>query len=136
MTIYLFVMQHQGIFKMSKIHQFATEYLLDWFPDLGSYQAFKNRLNRISCVMGPFVETLLNEFAPKECSKSYSVPGSMHCYLLGETCGKSGPRDYGQRLLLYKKHVLSRHEAARFGFLQYGQVAAPGTDHVYTGQCQ
>ena len=77
MTIYLFVMQHQGIFKMSKIHQFATEYLLDWFPDLGSYQAFKNRLNRISCVMGPFVETLLNEFAPKECSKSYSVPGSM-----------------------------------------------------------
>tara|TARA_R110002050_G_scaffold296272_1_gene456042 strand:+ start:588 stop:827 length:240 start_codon:yes stop_codon:yes gene_type:complete len=33
-TIYLFMMHHQGIFKMNKIHQFATEYLLDWFPDL------------------------------------------------------------------------------------------------------
>lgn len=62
---------------MSKIHQFATEYLLDWFPDLGSYQAFNNRLNRISCVMGPFVETLLNGFAPKERSKSYNVLDSM-----------------------------------------------------------
>ena len=76
-TIYLFVMQHQGIFKMSKIHQFATEYLLDWFPDLGSYQAFNNRLNRISCVMGSFVETLLNEFVPKESSRSYNVLDSM-----------------------------------------------------------
>ena len=27
-TIYLFVMHHQGIFKMNKIHQFAHEYLL------------------------------------------------------------------------------------------------------------
>ena len=76
-TIYLFVMQHQGIFKMSKIHQFAIEYLLDWFPDLGSYQAFNNRLNRIFCIMGPFVETLLNEFVPKECSKSFNVLDSM-----------------------------------------------------------
>lgn len=76
-TIYLFVMQHQGIFKMSKIHQFAMEYLLDWFPELGSYQAFNNRLNRISLVMGPFVETLLDEFVPQGCSKSYSVLDSM-----------------------------------------------------------
>lgn len=76
-TIYLFVMQHQGIFKMNKIHQFAEEYLLEWFPDLGSYQAFNNRLNRISCVMNSLVETLLNEFVPKECSRNYSVLDSM-----------------------------------------------------------
>jgi hypothetical protein len=76
-TIYLFVMQHHGIFKMNKIHQFAREYLLDWFPDLGSYQAFNNRLNRISCAIDLFLETLLSEFAPKECAKNFSVLDSM-----------------------------------------------------------
>jgi len=48
-TIYLFVMHHQGIYKMNKIHQFASEYLLSWFPDLVSYQAFNQRINRLSC---------------------------------------------------------------------------------------
>ncbi|MDO5977071.1 transposase [Flavivirga jejuensis] len=62
---------------MNKIHQFAQEYLLEWFPDLGSYQAFNNRLNRISCVMNSLVETLLNEFVPKVYSRNYSVLDSM-----------------------------------------------------------
>lgn len=76
-TIYLFVMHHQGIYKMIKIHQFANEYLLSWFPDLGSYQAFNNRLNRLSNVMNTFVSMLLTEFAPKECSTNFSVLDSM-----------------------------------------------------------
>ncbi len=29
-TIYLFMMHHQSIFKMNKIHRFAREYLLEW----------------------------------------------------------------------------------------------------------
>jgi hypothetical protein len=69
-TIYPFVMHYQGISKMNKIHQFAIESLLEWFPDLGSYQAFNNRLNRISCVMNSFVEIILSEFSPKACSKN------------------------------------------------------------------
>lgn len=91
-TIYLFVMNHQGIFKMNKIHQFAREYLQEWFPDLGSYQAFNNRLNRISNVMGSFVETLLHEFAPKDCSKNYSVLDSMPIITCsGKRSGKVAP---------------------------------------------
>ncbi len=76
-TIYLFVMHHQGIFKMNKIHQFACEYLLSWFPDLGSYQAFNNRINRLSNVMNTLVSMLLTEFAPKQCSTEFSVLDSM-----------------------------------------------------------
>ena len=76
-TIYLFVMHHQGIFKMNKIHQFACEYLLSWFPDLGSYQAFNYRINRLSNVMNTFVGMLLTEFSPKECSTEFSVLDSM-----------------------------------------------------------
>lgn len=76
-TIYLFVMHHQGIFKMKKIHQFASEYLLSWFPALGSYQAFNYRINRLSNVMNTFTGMLLTEFAPKECSTEFSVLDSM-----------------------------------------------------------
>jgi len=76
-TIYLFVMHHQGIFKMNKIHQFASEYLLSWFPDLGSYQAFNNRINRLSNVMNTFAGIILTEFSPKECSTKFSVLDSM-----------------------------------------------------------
>lgn len=91
-TIYLFVMHHQGIFKMNKIHQFAMEHLLDWFPDLGSYQAFNNRINRVCSVMGPLVETILGEFAPKECSLGHSVLDSMPIITCsGKRSGKVAP---------------------------------------------
>ena len=91
-TIYLFVMNHQGIFKMNKIHQFADEYLLSWFPDLGSYQAFNQRINRLSCVMNTFVEMLLTEFSPRECSTELSVLDSMPIITCsGKRSGKVAP---------------------------------------------
>lgn len=91
-TIYLFVMHHQGIFKMNKIHQFASEYLLSWFPDLGSYQAFNQRINRLSNAMNTFVELLLSEFAPKECSDEFSVLDSMPIITCsGKRSGKVAP---------------------------------------------
>lgn len=91
-TIYLFVMHHQGIFKMNKIHQFANEYLLSWFPDLGSYQAFNQRINRLSNVMNTFVGLILSEFAPKECSTKFSVLDSMPIITCsGKRSGKVAP---------------------------------------------
>jgi len=89
LTIYLFVMEHQGIFKMNRIHQFAKEWLLDWFPELGSYQAFNYRLNRICGVLGPFVEALVEEFVPQGCSESFGVLDSMP---IVTCCGKRAGR--------------------------------------------
>jgi hypothetical protein len=71
-TIDLFVMHHQGIFKMKKIHQFACVYLLSWFSDLKSYQAFNNKIKRLCNVMNTFVGLLLTEFTPKEYSTEFS----------------------------------------------------------------
>lgn len=91
-TIYLFVMHHHGIFKMNKIHQFASEYLLSWFPELGSYQAFNQRINRLSNVMNTFVGLILSEFAPKECSTKLSVLDSMPIITCsGKRSGKVAP---------------------------------------------
>lgn len=77
MTIYLFAMHYQGIFKIKQIHRFATDYLGDWFPDLGSYQAFNNRLNRVSHVMNSLVESLCSDFAPEDMADGLSVLDSM-----------------------------------------------------------
>lgn len=41
MTIYLYVMHHEGHFKVKQIHRFATEYLRSWFPKIGSYQSLQ-----------------------------------------------------------------------------------------------
>lgn len=91
-TIYLFVMEHQGIFKMNKTHQFASEYLLSWFSGLGSYQAFNHRINRLSNVMNTLVGILLNEFTPKECSTKFSVLDSMPIVTCsGKRSGKVAP---------------------------------------------
>ena len=77
MTIYLFAMHYQGIFKIKQIHRFAKDYLGDWFPDLGSYQAFNNGLNRISHVMNSFVESICSDFAPGDMADGASVLDSM-----------------------------------------------------------
>ena len=76
-TIYLFAMHYQGIFKIKNIHRFAVDYLLDWFPELGSYQAFNNRLNRVSPVMNSLVESLCSDFAPDDIRDDISVVDSM-----------------------------------------------------------
>lgn len=77
MAIYLFAVHHQGIFKIKQIHRFAVDHLGDWFPDLGSYQAFNNRLNRISHVMNSLAGSLCSDFAPGDISDGVSVLDSM-----------------------------------------------------------
>lgn len=76
-TIYLFAMHYQGMFRIKQIHRFAVDHLREWFPDLGSYQAFNNRLNRVSHVLAPLVGSLCTEFAPGDVRDDVSVLDSM-----------------------------------------------------------
>jgi len=46
LTIYLYCIMEEEKFKISSIHKYARKYLIDWFPDLPSYQTFNGRLNR------------------------------------------------------------------------------------------
>lgn len=48
MTLYLFAVQQEQRFSVHQIYDFADQYLRSWFPALPSYQAFNNRLNRLS----------------------------------------------------------------------------------------
>jgi len=61
LTIYLFVMREEEKFKISSIYQYAQKYLKTWFPDLPSYKAFNNRLNRLADAFPMLVSLLLKK---------------------------------------------------------------------------
>jgi len=77
MTIYLFAIQEENRTKVKQIHRFANEYLRPWFPDLGSYAAFNNRINRLSVAFQQLGVSLISEFKPADCSASKSLLDSM-----------------------------------------------------------
>lgn len=77
MTIYLYVVHHEGHTKVKQIHRFAVEHLRDWFPKIGSYQAFNNRLNRLSGAFNRFVELLIKSCMPDDCCLDQSLLDSM-----------------------------------------------------------
>lgn len=77
MTIYLFSIHEEQRYGVKQIHRFANEYLRSWFPDLGSYAAFNNRLNRLSEAFKQLVTPLLEEFRPEDCCLGQSLLDSM-----------------------------------------------------------
>ncbi len=77
MTIYLYTMHHEGHRTTKHIHRFASEYLMSWFPKLGSYQAFNNRLNRLGGAFTRLIEILLADFQPDDCLFDQSLLDSM-----------------------------------------------------------
>ncbi|MNF92416.1 hypothetical protein D3C84_750600 [compost metagenome] len=67
MTIYLFAQEEEQRITVKQIHRFASEYLRSWFPKLGSYAAFSNRLNRLSETFRELVTSLITDFCPGDC---------------------------------------------------------------------
>ena len=67
LTIYLFVGQEQKYTQVKDIHNFAKEYLLDWFPHLVSYQTFNYRLNRMAGAVTELSKQLLDSHKPEDC---------------------------------------------------------------------
>lgn len=77
MTIYLFAVHEEQRFKIKHIHQFANDYLKSWFPNLVSYSAFNNRINRLSEAFKQLVKSLLEESVPEDCYLDQSLLDSM-----------------------------------------------------------
>lgn len=77
MTIYLFVTNEEQRFSIKQIHLFAVEYLHSWFPKLGSYSAFNNRINQLSETFKAFLTALFTEYFPDNCFPNQSLLDSM-----------------------------------------------------------
>jgi len=61
LTIFLYCLLVEKKTKIKDIHDFADNYLRSWFPDLGSYQAFVNRLNNLHPVFPVLIRLLIQE---------------------------------------------------------------------------
>lgn len=77
MTIYLYVMDQEKRLSVKGIYQFADRYLRSWFPCLGSYAAFTNRLNRLYEAFRKLACILLEQNQPGDCILDQSLLDSM-----------------------------------------------------------
>ena len=76
-TIYLYSMIYEERFKIKQIYNFANNYLRSWFPDLSSYVAFNNRLNRLPSVFKHLCYLLLPKDLPLGVRDDISLLDSM-----------------------------------------------------------
>lgn len=109
MTVYLYVMHHEQQFRIKHIHRFASEYLKSWFPDLPSYQAFNNRLNRLNNAFAKLIEIILVENKPENCCLDQSLLDSMPII----TCS-------GKRKGKVAKEIVDKGYNSTKGFYYYG----------------
>ena len=77
MTIYLYIMDQEKHLTVKQIYRFADDYLRSWFPCLGSYAAFNNRLNRLYEAFRKLGCTLLEQNQPGDCLWDQSLLDSM-----------------------------------------------------------
>jgi len=76
MTVYIFVVQQEQRFSVKQIYDFANHYLRSWFPALPSYQAFNNRLNRLSEAFKTVAAHSFDTYLPADCNVDVSLVDS------------------------------------------------------------
>lgn len=62
LTTYLYAVSFERKFRIKDIHEHILRYWSAWFPDLPSYTAYVNRLNRLSGVFAPLIELLIHKY--------------------------------------------------------------------------
>ncbi len=77
MTIYLFAVHQEKLFRIKQIYSFVKNYFSDWFPKLPSYVAFSTRLNRLSGPFRKLAGSLLEGFTPGQADRQISLLDSM-----------------------------------------------------------
>lgn len=126
MTIYLYVMQHEGHTKIKHIHRFASEYLRSWFPKLGSYQAFNHRLNRLAGAFNRLAEILLTSNVPDDCILEHSLLDSMPIITCsGKRSGKVAPEVTDKGYCSTKGMYYHGMKLHMLGFRREGKLPHP-----------
>lgn len=77
LTVHLFCGACEKRLLVKDKHKFAKEYLLDWFPELPSYQTYNKRLNRMAGVFEELTRDILISFKPEHVDDVNSLVDSM-----------------------------------------------------------
>ena len=93
LTIYIFCVSEKEKFEVKSIYQHTPKYLHSWFLKLPSYQAFCNRLNRLTAVFPVLVMCLLRDLDQQEIEVDISLLDSMPIITCsGKRAGKVAPQ--------------------------------------------
>jgi hypothetical protein len=76
MAVYIFVVQQGQRLSVKQSYDFANHYLRSWFPALPSYQAFNNRLNRLSEAFKTVAAHSFETYLPADCNADVSLVDS------------------------------------------------------------
>jgi hypothetical protein len=74
MTIYLYALGEEQRITVKKIQRFTIEYFHSWFPKLGSYSAFSNRLSE---TFKKLVTSFITDYCPEDCFLDQSLLDSL-----------------------------------------------------------
>lgn len=89
LTVYIYTMTEEQKFKIKHMYKFANNHLKSWFPDLPSYVAFDNRINRLGEAFRKLCQVIIENNLPEDCSESFSLLDSMPVILCsGKRSGK------------------------------------------------
>lgn len=126
MTIYLFVIEEEQRTKIKQIHRFANEYLRSWFPNIGSYAAFNNRINRLSSAFQHLGASLISEFKPDNCSNNQSLLDSMPIVVCsGKRPSKVAPELVDKSYCSTKRMWFYGLKLHALGFKREGEIPFP-----------
>ena len=75
-TIYLFG-TIRGRSTIKEIYNYTKDHLIDWFPNLPSYAAFVQRLNRLDSVFPVLIESILEDFSSNDLLKNIRLIDSL-----------------------------------------------------------
>jgi len=126
MTIYLYTIQEEQRSPVKQIYRFADEYLRSWFPRLGSYASFNNRLNRLSEAFKQLAASLLKENQPADCCPDQSLLDSMPIITCsGRRSPKVAPEIVDKGVCSSKGIYFHGLKLHALGFRRTGQMPFP-----------
>jgi len=140
LTIYLYSVIEEEKYKVKSIWNYARKYLQSWFPDLPSYQAFNNRLNRLAPVFPLLVSRLLADANHEEIRERISLLDSLPIMTCSDKrAGKVAPQLTNKGYCATKKqhyygvklHSIAFQRKGKLPFPEYLCIS-PASEHDLT----
>jgi hypothetical protein len=126
MTVYLYSKHVEHRFKVKHIYEFASEHLRSRFPELPSYVAYTNRINRLSEAFKGLTEDILTNYQPPDCDTGITLIDTMPVITCsGKRSAKVAPEITGKGYCSAKGMYYHGLKLHALGFSRKGHLPHP-----------
>ena len=124
-TIYLFAVATEKRYEVKQIYEFTLKYWSSWFPKLGSYQNFGNRLNRLSDCLPLFTDLLMDQMQANSSNETVIVDSLPIITCSGRRKAKVAPSITGKGYCAAKKLFYHGCKVHLLSGMRSGQMPLP-----------